>query len=410
MSEHMSGRRAWWLCTLLFMAGALSYLDRQVLSILAPKIISEFGMSNTDYSRVLFAFVLAYTVMFSVGGRYIDRIGTRLGLTLSVSVWSIASAAHAFVGGTASLWIARFVLGAGEGPCFPAVTKGAIEWVGARRRALAVGFANGGSSFGAVLAAPLTVWFTSLIGWRGTFLATGILGLLWVLAWHFSFRGVPAAVAAPPDQLANVSFRSLLARPVIRRLLVARFLFDPVFYFYMFWIPQYFSKERGMSLAQIGALFWIPYLVLGLVKIDAGRVSDLLVARGWEPIKARMTLMGLAAALTPASFFSSLAGSPAIAITLMSVLMLAHGVWITNYMALIADTVAPKEVATTVGLTGTAGGIAGMISQLAIGPIVDHFSFSPVFLASAVVYPLAWLTLRWGKGPYENQIRPGVPA
>jgi ACS family hexuronate transporter-like MFS transporter len=230
------------------------------------------------------------------------------------------------------------------------------------------------------------------------------------VAWQFAFRGVPAAVAAPPAARANVSFRALLARPVIRRLLLARFFFDPVFYFYMFWIPQYFSRERGMSLAQIGALFWIPYLVLGLVKIDAGRVSDSLVARGWEPIKARMTLMGIAAVLTPASWFSSVAGSPAVAITLMSVLMFAHGIWITNYMALIADTVAPGEVATAVGLTGTAGGIAGMISQLVIGPVVDHFSFSPVFLASAVVYPLAWIILRWGKGPYENQIRPGVPA
>jgi ACS family hexuronate transporter-like MFS transporter len=384
--------RPWVLCTLLFLATALSFLDRQVLSVLAPQVTAEFGMSNTVYARVVFAFVLSYTVMFALGGRLMDALGTRLGLALSVGVWSLASAAHAFATGPWSLGTARFFLGVGEGACFPAATKGAIEWTPPHQRALAVGLANGGSAFGAVLAPPLTAWWAPVFGWRGAFVATGVFGLLWLGAWHLAFRGW-----TPPSAFATarraVSFRSLLARADVRRLLMARFCFDPVFYFYMFWIPQYLARERGLSLAQIGSLTWIPFLALGVTNIAAGRLSDLLVQRGWRPRRARLTLMLIAALLTPASWLAALAGTPGTAIALMSVLMFAHGIWIANFITLIGDTVAADEVGTAVGLTGTSGGVAGMLSSLAVGAVVDRFSFAPAFFVSAVLYPLAWLIL-----------------
>jgi ACS family hexuronate transporter-like MFS transporter len=176
--------------------------------------------------------------------------------------------------------------------------------------------------------------------------------------------------------------------------MAARFCFDPVYYFYMFWIPQYLSRERGLSLAAIGALMWIPFVALEVANLAAGQASDMCVARGWSRPRARMTLMLIAALLTPASFFVALAGTTGFAIGLMCVLMFAHGIWITNFMALIGDTVEPEDVATTVGLTGFCGGIAGMLSNLVIGPVVDHYSFTPIFLGSAVVYPLAWFILR----------------
>ena len=389
----MPQRRAWGLCGLLFAATALSFLDRQVLSVLAPNITAEFHMTNAVYSRVVFAFVLSYTVMFTLGGRLMDTLGTRLGLALSVAVWSVASGLHAGAGGAASRGAARFLLGVGEGACFPAVTKGAVEWMPVEQRALAVGFANGGSAFGAVLAPPLTAWVAGAWGWRSAFLCTAILGGLWLAAWLSACRGLPATPRA-----ARVSLRGLLARPAVRRLLIARFFFDPVFYFYMFWIPQYLSRERGMSLAGIGALTWIPFFALGVTNIAAGRLSDSLVARGWAPRRARLTLMLVAALLTPASGLAALAGTPALAITLMSVLMFAHGIWIANFITLIGDTVAPGEVATAVGLTGTCGGIAGMLSNLVTGPVVDHYSFMPVFLVSAVLYPIAWLILVLRRG------------
>ncbi|MBI4909488.1 MAG: MFS transporter [Acidobacteria bacterium] len=387
----MSSRRAWILCSLLFYATALSFLDRQVLSVLAPQLTREFDMSNTVYSRVVFAFVASYTMMFALGGRLMDAVGTRLGLALSVGLWSLASAAHALANGPWILGTARFFLGVGEGACFPAATKGAVEWMKPERRALAVGFANGGSAFGAVLAPPLTVWWTSWFGWRGAFLATALLGALWLILWMAAFRGLPSPMKAPPSQ--RTGFASLLRRPEMRRLMIARFFFDPVFYFYMFWIPQYLSRERGLSLAEIGSLTWIPFFALGVTNIAAGRVSDILVKRGWQPRRARLTLMCVAAALTPASWMASTAGSASAAISLMSVLMFAHGIWIANYITLIGDTVATGEVGTAVGLTGTSGGVAGMLSNLVVGPVVDSAGFAPVFLVSALLYPAAWCIL-----------------
>ena len=384
--------RAWTICGLLFFATALSFLDRQVLSVLAPDLTAEFSMSNSVYSRVVFAFVASYTAMFALGGRLMDALGTRLGLGLSVGLWSLASAAHAWARGPWTLGVARFFLGVGEGACFPAATKGAVEWMPSERRALAVGIANGGSAFGAVLAPPLTAWWATVFGWRGAFLATAVIGAVWLLAWQAALRGLPSERPAPAAS-GGAGFRALLSRPEVRRLLIARFCFDPVFYFYMFWIPQYLSRERGLSLAEIGALTWIPFFALGVTNIAAGSVSDKLVARGWDARRARITLMLAAALLTPASWMASLASTVPMAITLMSVLMFAHGIWIANFITLVGDTVAPHEVGTAVGLTGTSGGIAGMMSSLVVGPVVDRFSFMPVFAASAVLYPLAWVII-----------------
>lgn len=388
--------RAWLLCVLLFFSAALCFLDRQVLSVLAPKIIAEFGMTNTSYSRVVFAFVLSYTAMLALGGRVMDLLGTRRGLALSVGFWSLASAAHAAVTGPWTLGLARFFLGVGEGPAIPGAIKGAVEWMDPKRRGVAVGLVSSGAALGSVLAPPLTVATAGLIGWRGAFAATAALGAMWLLAWHLAFRGLPVAASRAAANQPKVAWRSLLARPEVRRLLAARFCFDPVFYFYMFWIPQYLSRERGMSLTQIGALIWIPFVALEIANIGAGQLSDTLVARGWDRRRARMNLMLLAALLTPASFAASLAGTPTLAIGLMAVLMFAHGIWITNFMTLVGETVASDEVATTVGLTGMCGGIAGMLSNLVIGPVVDRWSFGPIFLASAVMYPLAWIILRGG--------------
>lgn len=389
--------RSWLLCVLLFFSAALCFLDRQVLSVLAPKITAEFGMSNTVYSRVVFAFVLSYTLMLALGGRLMDRLGTRRGLGLAVGFWSLASAAHALVTGPWTLGLARFALGLGEGPAIPGAIKGAVEWMDARRRGIAVGIVSSGAALGSVLAPPLTVAAEKWLGWRGAFAATAVLGAVWLIAWRLAFAGLPASAGAPATDRPRVPWRNLLGRPEVRRLLAARFCFDPVFYFYMFWIPQYLSRERGMSLTEIGALMWIPFVALEVANIGAGQLSDTLANRGWERRRARMTLMLIAALLTPASFGASLAGTPALAIGLMAVLMFAHGIWITNFMTLVGETVAPDEVATTVGLTGMCGGIAGMLSNLVIGPVVDKYSFGPIFLASAVVYPLAWLILRGGR-------------
>jgi ACS family hexuronate transporter-like MFS transporter len=179
----------------------------------------------------------------------------------------------------------------------------------------------------------------------------------------------------------------------VGKILLARFLFDPVFYFYMFWIPQYLARERGFSLEQIGAWYWIPFLILGISTIASGRVSDLLVRRGWPPRRARATLLTWAALLTPVSWLAAAAPSAGWAIALMAGLMLAHGFWITNFLGLLSDLFPAGAIATVTGLSGTAGGIGGMLSNLMIGPLVDRFSFTPAFAVSGVLYPVALLIL-----------------
>lgn len=397
-----SRRRPVVVCVLLFFATALCFLDRQVLSILAPQIMAEFGMTNTVYSRVVFAFVLSYTVMLALGGRMMDVLGTKRGLGLAVGFWSLASAAHAFVMGPISLAVARFFLGVGEGPCFPCTTKAAMEVATPERRGLAVGFSNSGSAIGAVVAPPLTAWAAIEYGWRGTFAATAVLGFVWLIAWR-TLAPAPAAATVRRDTGSiGAGFRRLLARPEVRRLVMARFCFDWVFYFYMFWIPQYLSSTRGLSVQEIGALVWIPFVALEISNVSSGHVSDALIRRGWERRRARLTLMLAAALLTPASWLASQATTVGTAVALMAVLLFAHGIWISNYMTHIGETVESHEVATTVGLTGTFGGIAGMISNLIIGPVVDRYSFVPVFLATAVVYPIAWIILR-GRTPLAQK-------
>lgn len=377
----------WFTCLLLFAATALSFLDRQVLSVLAPGITAEFGMNNTAYSHVVFAFQLSYTIMFSVSGRIIDRLGTRLGMALTLGVWSLASAAHSLVTGPFGLGAARFALGIGEGGCFPGATKGATEWFPPDKRAFAIGIATGGSALGAVIAPPLTAILARQFGWRGAFLSTGGLGAIWLVVWLARAPGRVLNQSLVPGEKPD--WRNLWKGKRLPLILAARFLFDPVFYFYMFWIPQYLSSERKLSIDAIGSYFWVPFLTLGISQVFSGRLSDRLIARGRTPVESRLTLMTVAACMTPASWFASQAPTIFWALALMSMLTFAHGIWITNFLGLLGDLFPAAAIGTVTGLTGTAGGIGAMLSTLMVGRTVDRFSYSPVFAVSGILYPLA---------------------
>lgn len=399
----------WSLCGLLFVATALSFLDRQVLSVLAPVVSEHLGMDNATYSHVTTAFLFSYAIMFLGAGWLLDRVGTRKGLAICVAVWSIASALHGLVRNAFQLGACRFLLGAGEGGCFPGAAKGVAEWFPQRQRALAMGIAIGGASLGAVAAPPLTVWLAALTGWRGVFVVTGLIGAAWVAAWWVLSRG-----AVPYEEEAGSSDRqtndrenavtipaagerpglgALLRRRDVWGLGLMRFLFDPVFYFYMFWIPKYLSQERGVSLERIGALAWIPFLALGISNVAGGWVSDSLIRRGLPAASARRWIMALAALLTVSSSLAAQASTVGMALTMMSLLMLAHGFWITNYVTLISERFPKNAVGTVMGFAGTVGAVGGMMANTAIGAVVDRFSYGPVWLASGFLYPLAFVVL-----------------
>lgn len=389
----MTSNYRWLIAALLFLASALSFFDRQVLSVLAPKILADLRLSNAEYAQAVAAFTLAYSVMFTLGGRLIDHWGTKFGLGLSVLFWTIASLLHAATQNAAQLTAFRALLGAGEGGCFPGAGRGVLEWFGPRERAFAMGIATtGGSAFGAVLAPPMIVAAESNFGWRGAFLATGAIGVLWLIAWSTLFR-LPPQPPTKENSAAPWRIAHILRRKEVWGLVATRFLLDPVFYVYMFWIPQYLSKERGASLAEIGALSWIPFLCLGVSSLIGGYLSDSLIRRGWAIGRTRKTILAASAALTPVSILALYAPDSRAAVMLLGVLMFAHGFWMTNYMTLIGDLFPSSTVATVVGLSGTAGGLGGFLANLAVGRIVDAVSFAPVFLVCGVLYPIGLLIL-----------------
>ena len=394
----------WLMAGLLFLACGLSFFDRQVLSVLAPTITADLRMNDVAYSWVLFAFIFSYSIMFTAGGWIIDRLGTRRGLALAVGVWSLASLLHALAQTAWQLGLFRLLLGIGEGGCFPGAAKGVLEWFPKKERAIAMGIAtSGGSAIGAVVAPPVIVWTVIHSGWRGAFLITGLLGAAWLIVWLFfyskpgqsRFTSQAEQDYVLVDQAQDndhgsrlVPGKSLLRLREVQGLVVSRFLFDPVFYFYMFWIPQYLSRTRGASLLRIGQLTWIPFLTLGISSVLGGWVSDRMVRTGIPMTKARRQILLLSALLTPISILSVFVHRIETAIALMSVLMFAHGFWITNYMTLIGDLFPRRVVATVVGLTGTAGGIGGFLTSLLIGQIVQTISYTPVFIAAGVMYPI----------------------
>ncbi len=371
-------------------------------------------MTEQDYSYVTNGFLISYAVMFFLGGVLIDKLGTRRGLGLSVLIWTIASGLHAIIRTPFQMGAARFLLGAGEGGCFPGAAKAAAEWFPKKERALAIGISIGGASLGGIVAPPLTLWLNGLFGWRGAFAATGLFGLIWCALWFAFYRcayrvlptgdeeenvetsnaaeklGPENERAVRPEEKSPCAYRLALA---IFGLSLARFIFDPVFYFYMFWIPKYLIQSVHAD-AQIIALTGVPFLAMGVTNILGGFASDWLVQKGVPVMKARKRIMFLAAIVTLTSSFVPLfQGNPYVAIILMSTLMFGHGFWITNFVALISDNFPQKMVATVMGISGLVGTIGGLVGNTAIGWIADNFSFQPIWIASGVLYPLAFIVI-----------------
>jgi ACS family hexuronate transporter-like MFS transporter len=402
----------WLIVGLLFVATALSFLDRQVLSISILKIQTDLNVSDVQYGWINTGFLISYALMFTLSGWLIDKFGTRIGLAVSVGLWSISNALHGAVQNVWHLGTARFFLGIGEGGCFPGAAKGVTEWFPKKHRALAMGIAIGGAALGAVIAPPLTVYLTSIFGWRGTFVTTGIFGGIWVLVWLIFFHKPQKSPFITDKELASIEndalnherqkkeFKktSVPIKQILRTkeawgLISMRFLLDPVFYFFMFWIPKYLSEERGLSFERIGELFWIPFFALGISNVIGGWVSDRLIKSGLSVNRARKLIMGLAALLTMVAPLTVVASSAEAAILFMSLIMFAHGFWITNYITIISELFGKNATSTVVGMSGSAGAIAGLLVNPLIGRIVENYSYLPMWIVSGIMYPLGFIIL-----------------
>jgi ACS family hexuronate transporter-like MFS transporter len=368
---------------LVFLATVINYLDRQTLSVVAPVLREQFQMSHTSYSRVVFAFMLAYTIMNGISGPLLDRLGTRLGYALSIAWWSAAAALHALASGTWSLGVYRFLLGMGEAGNWPAGVKVVAEWFPVEERALASGIFNSGSSIGAVIAAPLIAWIVLQFGWRPAFSLVGGSGFLWLILWWSVYRTPPEArketAARPAPAL------SLLRTRFVWSFTLSKVFMDPVWYFYIFWYPEYLKTARGFDLAAIGKFAWIPFFTGGVGNLIGGAVSALLLRRGFAPPAARKLSILLFALLMTSAIPAVLVRDVRLSIALVSLATLGYTGSLANMLAFPADVFPKNTVGSVWGLASMGAGFGGMIFTLVTGWIVDHYSFVPAFILFGLI-------------------------
>jgi ACS family hexuronate transporter-like MFS transporter len=391
-----------------FLATVINYLDRQTLSVAAPVLREQFHMSNVDYSRVVFAFMLAYTIMNGASGPLIDRLGTRLGYALTMAWWSLAAICHAFAQGAVSLGAFRFLLGMGEAGNWPAGVKVVAEWFPERERALASGLFNTGSAVGAVLAPPIVAAILLHYGWRKAFVAIGVVGLVWLLFWCPVYRtphhvaralvptqcGVPAIQKEADPADAPVPVLTLIRSRFVWSFTLAKVFMDPVWWFYTFWFPEYLKHARDFNLAAIGKFAWIPFAVAGAGNLLGGWLSAFLLSRGCTLTVARKSAITFFAALMLSAIPAVLVRDAALSIGLVSIAMLGYTGSLANMLAMPADVFGKNAVASVYGLASMGSGFGGMLFTLITGWVVDHYSYTPVFIGFGIL-PLICATLLW---------------
>jgi ACS family hexuronate transporter-like MFS transporter len=398
-------RLRWWIIGTLFLSTTINYIDRQTLSVLAPVILKELNLSHVDYSKIVSAFQVTYAITWLVGGIFLDVVGTRLGLALAVCWFSIASMSTGLANSVRSFAFFRFLLGIGEGCNWPGANKAVAEWFPARERGMAVAIFDSGSSVGGIVAALVVPWVAILLGWRYAFLVSGSLGLLWLLLWLSVYHplkrhprvskeerqliesGREMATASPQTGIRR--WLNLLKHRNVWGIVLGRSFTDPIWWFYVFWLPQYLSDARGFSLKQIAAFVWIPFVASALGNYTGGVGSGFLIRRGMPVIRARKWVCVVSSIPILAGIPAALTDSAPLAIALISVATWGYASWSTMGLTFPSDLFPQDVVASVTGLSGLGAGLAGTLFTLAVGVIVERFSYLPAFFAAGLVPLLA---------------------
>jgi MFS transporter, ACS family, hexuronate transporter len=382
------------LVALLLGETTINYIDRQVVSVLAPTLRAEFHMSNGQYAAIVNAFLIVYAFSYTFAGWALDRLGVGRGLTLSILWWSVADAMTALARGPLSLGFLRGVLGIGEAGSWPAFAKATAEWVPVDARTLVIGICNSGSSLGSVVAPPLVAWITIRFGWRAAFVVTGALGLLWVAAFQI-FRYLHPEMARSEGAISrdkHIPWTALIRYRQTWAVFACRFLADPLWYFFVFWIPEFLTRERGLSLAGIGAVAWIPFLAAGIGNFTGGYLTLLLQRAGWSVNRTRKTLMAIATLLSPVGIFAVYVHSLFWTIALISIAVFFWIFWSIAVHSLSGDYFPPRAVASVYGIAGTGSTIGSAISTWVVGRTLDiTHSYTPVFIGLSLLMPVAML-------------------
>lgn len=397
-------RYRWTICALLFVVTTINYMDRQVLSILAPTLQRELSWSESDYASVVYSFTLVYAFGFLVAGRWLDRVGVRTGFATAVVVWSLAAIGTALARTTAAFAAARALLGLGESANFPGAIKSVGEWFPKDERALATGIFNAGTNTGAILTPLVVPWIALTWGWRWAFVIVGSLGFLWLLLWLALYRD-PTLKSEPSESLpfkgsassgaplgVTTPWLSLLTYRQTWAIVAGKFLADPVWWFYLYWLPKFLDTTYGVKLAQVALPLIAVYLIADVGSIGGGWLSSGLLKRGWTTNRARKTAMLLMALTIVPTALAPRAGSMWTAILIVSLAAAAHQGWSANVYTLASDMFPPNAVASVSGIGGFAGAMGGVLFQFLTGRILDATggNYASIFLVCGFAYVTAW--------------------
>ena len=398
-------RLRWWIAWTLFFSTVINYINRQTLSVLAPVISQQFHLSHSQLSWVFSCFQLSYAGMWLIGGVLLDIIGTRLGLAIAVIWWSIISMLTGLANSLSQFAIFRFLLGIGEGCNWPGASKAVAEWFPAKERGVAVAIFDSGSSVGGAVAAITVPWIAITLGWRYAFVVSGVLGFLWLALWlrvYYPLNRHPRLTSEEKDLIeagrdtAKVSERAgagrwltLLKDSNTWGIVLGRSLTDPIWWFYVFWLPQYLSDARGFSLKQIAAFAWIPFVAADIGNFTGGLTSGFLIKRGMSTLRARKWVCVVSCLPVIAGIPAARAHNAYVALALIAFAVWGYASWSTMGLTFPSDLFPQDVVASVTGVSGLGAGLVGALFTLAVGKLVDRFSYYPAFFAAATMPLLA---------------------
>jgi ACS family hexuronate transporter-like MFS transporter len=401
-----TGTYRWRICALLFAATAINYIDRQMIGVLKPTMQADLGWHESQYADIVFWFQAAYAVGYLGMGRFIDRVGARIGYTASFALWTFAHMAHGLVRGVTSFALARVALGIGESGNFPGGLKAVTEWFPQRERALAVGIFNAGANVGAVLTPLIVPVITLAYGWRMAFIATGALSLLWLAAWIATYRRPAEHPRVGADELALIqgdgdaaagdraSWRLLLSRRATWAVAIAKFLTDPIWWMYLFWLPDFLAKRYGLDLTSFGPPLVVIYLMSDIGSVAGGWASSRLLARGWTVNRARKSVMLVCAILVTPILGVQWIDRLWPAVLMIGLATAAHQAFSANLLTLPSDLFPRRAVGSAVGIAGTAGALGGMAMAKYAGFVLEAAGgYAPIFALAGSAYLAALLLL-----------------
>jgi ACS family hexuronate transporter-like MFS transporter len=423
-----AGRYRWVICSLLFFATTINYIDRQVVSLLGPTLSAQFGWSDLDYSHIIFNFTLAYAIGLLAVGPLIDRLGTKLGFALAIAFWSLAAIGHAvahlyngpaipsidisastgfafvsLVGTVAGFSLARFALALGEAGNFPASIKATAEWFPKKERALATGVFNSGTNVGALVAPLVVPWITLTWGWSWAFIITGALGFLWLAVWLLVYhppREHPSLSKAeldyiesdPVESVQPIAWRRLLPHRQTWAFAAGKFLTDPIWWLYLYWVPDFLHKAHHIDLKGSALPIFVIYQIATIGSVAGGWLPARLMAQGWTLNRARKTAMLVPALCVLPIVFAPLVSSMWVAVLLIGLAAAAHQAWSANLFTFSSDMFPKRAVGSVVGIGGMGGAVGGMFIALAVGQILTATggSYVIIFAMAGTAYLLAF--------------------